>query len=63
MKIGIPGVIVMASCCLMVWYMDDSHNGSDLKQYCEMVKIHIETEGKNGWPDFDKKYDAECNNE
>ena len=28
--------------------------------YCEMVLIHIESEGENGWPDYKGNYSEIC---
>jgi len=28
--------------------------------YCEMVSIYIESEGENGWPDYNRNYSEIC---
>lgn len=28
--------------------------------YCEMVEMHIESQGENGWPDYKGNYSEAC---
>ena len=34
---------------------------SENNNYCEMVKIHIDSNGENGWPDYNNNYKELCN--
>ena len=36
----------------------DAQNQEDL--YCEMVNLHQDTNGDQGWPDYSKNYDEVC---
>jgi len=33
------------------------------QHYCEMVNLHIESDGENGWPDYRGYYWEVCNGE
>lgn len=45
-----------------VHWSERHHPDVELKQYCEMVKLHKESDGENGWPDYKKQYDKICPN-
>jgi hypothetical protein len=30
------------------------------REYCEMVELHIRSEGENGWPDYKNSYEEGC---
>ena len=30
------------------------------ERYCEMVNLHKQTNGEQGWPDYSKNYDEVC---
>lgn len=39
---------------------DEHSEQKEERQYCEMVKLHKESGGENGWPDYKKQYDKVC---
>lgn len=49
---------------VLAWFTEASIQGAEgdkeLAQYCEMVDLHISSQGENGWPDYKKTYDRDC---
>ena len=39
---------------------DVENEKAEVSQYCEMVKLGIDSNGEYGWPDYDDKYKTEC---
>ena len=56
-------VILLCTLALSLAFVVASEPGepiSDHEHYCQMVQIHIETEGKHGWPDYNRNYEKIC---
>lgn len=56
-------VFILAGAAIYLTYLDASQ-GNDLvnqqARYCKMVKLHQETDGKNGWPDYNGNAKEVC---
>lgn len=53
-------VIGLFSLLLLLSLTAQDEQAASDKEYCEMVKIGIETNGEYGWPDFRKSYARDC---
>ena len=53
-------VAVMCFSALMLGIFIGEPSISETNQYCEMVKIYIDSDGQNGWPDYNKNYAEVC---
>lgn len=58
-------VAVLTFAGAVIWMADDAAtNGDELSHeqrlYCEMVKIHNESNGNYGWPDFKQIAEEVC---
>lgn len=40
--------------------IDAKSEKANTSRYCDMVKQYKDTNGKKGWPDFEKTYRHEC---
>lgn len=48
---------------LLLYLLPDPESEAEIARdsYCRMVKIHKESNGEYGWPDYMGSYDNECN--
>lgn len=53
-------VALMCFSALMLGVYIGEFSISETNQYCEMVKIYIDSDGHNGWPDYNKNYEEVC---
>ncbi|QQM14088.1 hypothetical protein pVco14_038 [Vibrio phage pVco-14] len=56
-------ILVCTSLILMaVGQMEKQDEAMALEHYCQMVEIFQQTDGENGWPDYDNIYESQCAN-
>ena len=60
-KIKSKMVWVITMLIALVIYSAGEPSISETNQYCEMVSIYIDSDGENGWPDYNKNYAEVCN--
>lgn len=63
LKLGVIGTLFVVLFVGTVWVFtaDNSTTAmTEQEQYCEMVKIYIDSNGQYGWPDFRNIYYREC---
>ena len=60
-RIKVKMVWVICSLIALVIYSFGEPSISETNNYCEMVSIYIESDGENGWPDYNKNYAEVCN--
>lgn len=44
----------------LIGQMDEAAEVAERDHYCEMVKLHMQTKGEHGWPDYRSIYRTEC---
>jgi len=45
---------------LLVASSDNAEMQVQEQQYCEMVELFIQTNGREGWPDYNESYKTSC---
>lgn len=54
-----PWLLIAVAGYLIVSTMDAQDAEREFQHYCRMVELHDQTNGEQGWPDYDNKR-AEC---
>lgn len=63
LKLGVIGALFVMLFIGTIWVFTVDNSTpvmTDQDHYCEMVKIHIDSNGQYGWPDFRGIYYREC---
>jgi len=53
-------MVILSVVVLMMFFGVEDRPMTD-SNYCEMVEMHIESQGENGWPDYKGSYSEACN--
>ncbi len=59
-KLDILAIIGIVIAMGIAGTMDVQEEERQHAEYCEMVKLWKQTNGKHGWPDYDGIYDTAC---
>lgn len=52
-------MVILSVIVLMMFFGVEDRPVTD-NNYCEMVEMHIESQGENGWPDYKGNYSEAC---
>lgn len=53
-------IVSVAAVMLIMTAISEISVDNEPKKYCEMVEIYQATNGKYGWPDYNKNYKEAC---
>lgn len=60
MKAIAPALIIAAALAAILNYTMGDELDTQQARYCTMVKIYHDTDGRNGWPDYNGKAKEVC---
>lgn len=55
-------VICIVFIMMFVGSVEEQDEAMALENYCQMVELYKQTDGENGWPDYDNIYESDCAN-
>ena len=58
----LPYILIVIFASILGWIgtQDKQQQQESQSEYCRMVKLHKETNGSFGWPDYENSYDNWC---
>lgn len=60
MKYSSIFLAVLVLAMVGVGYFDKQAQQLEAAKYCKMVKLHTDTDGAAGWPDYNRQFNTQC---